>query len=199
MPIPAKTTLCCKRCCTVIWFPLKIAWATTIHKFQGFEAGLDNNDRFRYLIVNPGDLSWEQQCPGALYVALSRAKPMGTSRDDTSFPKDSAIYWYGSGISTARILGGHLKNNTKKGGPKVKTLLTTKQDQWVAFLHEKKEHTTTKVFSVLEKRELQTVRHTQDEVKKRIATIITTPNKSWAKRRKLNKYAVSRNFFGQYA
>ena len=115
------------------------------------------------------------------------------------YPKDFAIYWYGSGISTARILGGHLKNITKKGGPKVKTLLTTKQDQWDAFLHEKKEHTTTKVLSVLEKRELQTVRHTQDEVRKRIATIITTPNKSWAKRRKLNKYTVSRSFFGQYA
>ena len=198
MPIPAKTTLCHKGCCTVTWCPLKIAWATTFHKFQGFDVGFDINDRFRYLIVNPGDLNWEQQCPGALYVALSRAKTMGTSRDDTSFPKDSAIYWYESGISTACILGGHLKKNTKKGGPKVKTLLTPKRDQWVAFLHEKKEHTTTKVFSIFEKRELQTVRHTQDEVRKRIATIITTPNKSWAKRRKLNKYAVSRSFFGQY-
>ena len=109
---------------------------------------------FHHLIVDPGDLKWEQTCPGALYVALSRAKTMGTFRDDTSFPHDSAIYWYGSGISTTRILDSHLKNSTKQGEPKVKYLLIDKQDSWVAFLHQKKEHTTTKVFSDVEKREL---------------------------------------------
>ena len=59
---------------------------------------------FHHLIVDPGDINWEQTCPGALYVALSRAKTMGTFSSDTSFPRDSAIYWYGSGISTHRIL-----------------------------------------------------------------------------------------------
>jgi len=154
VPIPARTTLYRKGCCTVTWCPLEISWATTIHKFQGFEAGLDINDMFCHLIVDPGDLKWEQTCPGTLYVALSRAKTMGTFRDDTSFPQDSAIYWYGSGLSTARILNGHLKNNTKKGGPKVKCLLITKRDCWVAFLHQKTEHTRTKVYSDSEKREL---------------------------------------------
>ena len=114
VPIPARTTLCRKGCCTVTWCPLEISWATTIHKFQGFEAGFDINDVFRHLIVDPGDLNWEQMCPGALYVALSRAKTMGTFRDDTSFPRDSAIYWYGSGLSTTRILNGHLKKNTRR-------------------------------------------------------------------------------------
>ena len=37
------------------------------------------NDIFRRLIIDPGDVKWEQTCPGALYVALSRAKPMGTA------------------------------------------------------------------------------------------------------------------------
>merc|ERR1712051_432319 len=101
---------------------------------------------FHHLIVDPVDLKWEHTCPGSLYVALSRAKTMGTFRDDTSFPHNSAIYWYGSGISTTRILDGHLKNNTKKGGPKVKCLLIVKRDRWVVFLHQKKEHTRTKVF-----------------------------------------------------
>ena len=41
--------------------------------------------------------------------------------------------------------------------------------------------------------------HTQGEVRERIATTITTPNKAWAKRRKHKKYALSRSFFGQYA
>ena len=71
--------------------------------------GFDAKDMFRYLIVDPGDLKWEQTCPGALYVALSRAKTMGTFTSDTSFPRDSAIYWHGSGISTTRILEGHKK------------------------------------------------------------------------------------------
>jgi hypothetical protein len=71
---------------------LEVSWATTIHKFQGFEAGFDDGDMFRHLIVDPGDLKWEQTCPGALYVALSRAKTMGTYSNDTSFPQDSDIY-----------------------------------------------------------------------------------------------------------
>ena len=154
---------------------------------------------FRHLIVDPGDLKWEQTCPGALYVALSRAKTMGTFRDDTSFPQDSAIYWYGSGLSTTRMLDGHLKNSTTKGGPKVKCLLITKRDRWVEFLHQKKEHTRTKLFNETEKREMRTIRHTQGQVRERIATIITTPNESWAKRRKHKKYALTKSFFGQYA
>ena len=114
VPIPARTTLCRKGCCKVTWCPLEISWATTIHKFQGFEAGFDAKDMFRYLIVDPGDLKWEQTCPGALYVALSRAKTMGTFTSDTLFPRDSAIYWHGSGISTTRILEGHKKTAITK-------------------------------------------------------------------------------------
>ena len=74
---------------------------------------------FRHLIVDPGDLKWEQTCPGALYIALSRAKTMGTFTSDTLNPCDSAIYWHGSGICTDRILEGHKKNGTRKGDPKV--------------------------------------------------------------------------------
>ena len=118
MPIPTRTILCQKGCCTVTWCPLEISWATTIHKFQDFEAGLDENDMFCHLIVDPGDLKWEQTSPGALYVALSREKSMGTFTTYTSFPRDSAIYWYGSGISTTRILDGHKNNNARQGGPK---------------------------------------------------------------------------------
>ena len=109
---------------------------------------------------------------------------MGTFRDDTSFPQDCAIYWYGSGISTTRILDGHLKNNAKKGEPKVKCLLIVKRDRWVAFLHQKKENTRTTVFNAVEKRKLRTVKHTQGEVRERIAATITVPNKTWEERKK---------------
>ncbi len=134
-----------------------------------------------HLIVDPGDLKWEQTCPGALYVALRRAKTMGTYSTDTSFPRDSAIYWYGSGISTTRILEGHKKNNTTNGGPKVNCLLITKQERWVAFLHKKIEYTRASVFSDSDKRKIRAAKHTQEEVRERVAEIITTPNNTWAK------------------
>ena len=38
---------------------------------------------------------------------------------------------------------------------------------------QKKEHTTTKVFSGVEKRELRSVKHTQGEVREQISTMIT--------------------------
>ena len=81
----------------------------------------------------------------------------------------------------------------------MKYLLINKRYRWVAFLNQKKEHRKIKVFSDVEKRKLRTVKHTQDEVREQIAATINTPNKSWAKRRKHKKYALSRSFFGQYA
>jgi len=68
------------------------AWATTIHKFQGFEAGFDETDMFRRLIIDPGSEKWAKDCHGAFYVSLSRAKTMGSRKYDTDFPKDSARY-----------------------------------------------------------------------------------------------------------
>ena len=32
-------------CCSVKYCPLVLAWATTVHKFQGFEAGFDEKDQ----------------------------------------------------------------------------------------------------------------------------------------------------------
>ncbi len=85
-------TICQKGYCTGTWCPLEISWETTIHKFQGFESGFDNSDMFRHLIVDPGDLKWEQTFPGALYVALSRANTMGTFEPDTYFPRDFLLF-----------------------------------------------------------------------------------------------------------
>ena len=67
------------------------------------------------------DLSW------STLRSLDQDQNYGDlSVTDTSFPRESDIYWYGSGISTTRILEGHKKNNTTKGRPKVKCLLITK-------------------------------------------------------------------------
>ena len=100
VPITMITKLCKRKqtCCKVTYCPLVPAWATTIHKFQGFEAGFDKNDQFNHLIVDPGDLTTELLNPGTLYVALSRAKSIGTITPDELHPKNSAIFWTGSGM-----------------------------------------------------------------------------------------------------
>jgi hypothetical protein len=88
----------------VTYCPLIPAGATTIHKFQGFEAGFDKNDQFNHLIVVPGNLTTKQQNPGILYVALSHAKTIGTVTPNNLHPKDIAIFWTGSGICLNRVL-----------------------------------------------------------------------------------------------
>jgi hypothetical protein len=98
-------------CCNVTYCPLIPAWATTIHKFQGFEAGFDKNDQFKHLIVDPGNLTTKLQNPGILHVAMSRAKTIGMVTPNNLHPKDSStIFWTGSGICLNRVL-----NITKKG------------------------------------------------------------------------------------
>ena len=198
VPIPARMTLCRKGCCNVTWCPLEISWATTIHKFQGFEAGFGANDMFRHLIIDPGDMKWEQTCPGALYVALSRAKTMGTFTSDTDRPQDFDIYWYGWDISEYRILKGHMKKSQKKGASTEKCLLITKREKWVQYL-EKIAKTNMKAYNEEDKSNMTSINYSQAEVRKRIATMITNPNKSWSKRKKQPQYSVPRNCFGQYA
>jgi hypothetical protein len=80
-----------------------------IHKFQGFESGFDKNDQFQHLIIDPGDIKSEQQQPGILYVATSCAKTIGDMTNDTPNPRNSAVYWTGSGMSKNRVLHGSTK------------------------------------------------------------------------------------------
>jgi hypothetical protein len=178
---------------------LEVSWSTTLHKFQGFEAGFDEDDMFRYLLVDPGDLSWEQQTPGAQYSAISRAKTMGTFRSNDSHPKDSAIYWIGSGISKTRILEGHMKKGKRKGAPKENCVLVTKRDRWVKYLHEKQKQTPNRIFDRSEIEAMATTRYSQDELKECIADIITRPNETWKKQKQSPQYTIPRDFFGNVA
>jgi hypothetical protein len=106
-----KTNRCKMKhsCCSVTFCPLVPSWATTIHKFQGFESGFDKNDQFQHLIVNPGDIKSAQQQPGILYVAMSCAKTIGDMTNGTPNPRNSAVYWTGSGMSKNRVLHGSTK------------------------------------------------------------------------------------------
>ncbi len=79
-------------CCSVTFCRFVPSWATTIHKLQGFKAKFDKYDQFQHLIINPGNIKSEQQQPGILYVAMSRAKTMGDMTNDTPNPRNSAVY-----------------------------------------------------------------------------------------------------------
>jgi hypothetical protein len=129
----------------VTYCPLVPAWATTIHKFQGFEAGFDKNDQFKHLIVDPGNLTTKLQNPGILYVALSHAKTIGTVTPNNLHPKDSAIFWTGSGICLNRVL-----NITKKGGLNgniTNCLKINKKQHWVDHLLQQNHLTSTKQYN----------------------------------------------------
>jgi len=96
----------------VTYWPLVLAWATSIHKFQGFEAGFDKYDQFKHLIVDPGDLITKLLNPGMLYAATSRAKTIGTVTPNELHPKDSAIFWTGSGMCLSRVQNIHKKGDS---------------------------------------------------------------------------------------
>jgi len=95
----------------VTYCPLVPAWETSIHKFHGLEASFDKYDQFKHVIVDPRDLITELLNPGMLYIAMSRAKTIGIVTPNELHPKDSAIFWTGSGMSLSRVL-----NITQKRG-----------------------------------------------------------------------------------
>jgi len=82
-------------CCSVKYCPLVLAWATTVHKFQGFEAGFDEKDQINRIVANIGELDWEKINPGTAYVVTSRARTIGTPTVDNPNPTDSALYFDG--------------------------------------------------------------------------------------------------------
>jgi hypothetical protein len=200
VPIAMITKFCNRKqsCCKVTYCPLVPAWATTIHKFQGFEAGFDKNDQFKHLIVDPGDLTTELQNPGILYVALSRAITIGTVSPNELHPKDSAIFWTGSGICLTRVL-----NITQKrglDGSMTNCLKFEKRQKWADHLFEQNRITSSKQYN--EKWMKKIKRKLSKNIKQikkvdlqtAIATIITYPNEKW-KNLKREKYMVPKSYF----
>ena len=70
-------------CCVRKQVPLRPGWGTTIHKCQGMTIG--HGELNKYVIVHPGNKSFESRTPGALYVALSRAKSAGGIGENPEF------------------------------------------------------------------------------------------------------------------
>ena len=81
-----------RRCCCATFIPLKLSWATTINKFQGFEAGPTDNDPIKYVIADIGSKDDELNRPGLGYVASSRGKSMKLDAN-SSIESSSVFLW----------------------------------------------------------------------------------------------------------
>ena len=153
---------------------------------------------FRYLICDPGNLKWEQMCPGALYVALSRAKTMENFRSGTKFTKHSVIYWVGDGINKIRILDGSMKAGRKSGDPEVTCELIIKRDRWVRYLQKQRRETTATKYRKSEINRFHETRYSQSAIRHAIGEIIINPNKSWLARKRKD-YLMPASYFGTYS
>ena len=81
VPVSRSTECTCH--CKRLQVPLRLAWGTTIHKCQGMNVGV--GEAFRYVVIHPGKHDFEAKNPGALFVALSRAKSAGGEGIDPDF------------------------------------------------------------------------------------------------------------------
>ena len=93
---------CKHNCCTRTFVPLTLAYARTIHKFQGLSAGPVDVGRvpnaYECIICDPDEKKFENGALGLFYTALSRATTLG---DDNGV--GSAIYFTGPEMNEHRI------------------------------------------------------------------------------------------------
>ena len=98
MPFPPCVVLCkrtissdrSRNCCCAKYIPLIPSWATTINKFQGFQAGPSNHNLVHYIVADVGSCEDELNRPGLLYVATSRAEILGDK--DSPFECSSLFF-----------------------------------------------------------------------------------------------------------
>ena len=101
-----------KKCCTATFCPLQLAFARTLHTFQGQSAGITvrpPHNPVRIIIVDPGDRAFEGNNPGLLYMSISRATTIGNGD-----PYKSALYFTGNNMNMSRIMNLTRKTNGDK-------------------------------------------------------------------------------------
>ena len=80
---------CSCHCCSRKQIPLRLGWASTIHRCQGMTIGAGEVNR--YIVIHPGTRAFESKTPGALFVSLSRAKSTGTANTDPDFAWNPSV------------------------------------------------------------------------------------------------------------
>ena len=83
---------------------MRLAFAKTIHTFQGQNAGPvgpgQTPKAIQKLVCDPGTRRFEGKCVGLFYTLLSRVTTLGSPDDKMS----SAIYFTGTNMNTERVL-----------------------------------------------------------------------------------------------
>jgi hypothetical protein len=166
------------------------------------EAGQDEDDFINYLIIDCGEKRFEQQNPGLLYVATSRAKTLGDF--NAKYPLDSSLYWFGSGMCESRVRYAAYKLNPNRSGEYIKCESAVKRTKWVLHLEKIAAQTNASRYSedILNNIERTTLeqainghRYNSNEIDTQIMTMMKEPNEKWEELKKSEKYTVPRAFF----
>ena len=108
--------------------PLDLAFARTIHKFQGLSAGAVDDGKipniYRSIICDPDVKQAEGRNTGLFYTAVSRGTSLGNADG-----LGSAIYFTGCNLTVDRI-----KNLTKKSRTNLEYVNVTRRKDWVSHL-----------------------------------------------------------------
>jgi len=115
--------------------PLTMAFARSIHKFQGLSAGPTDAGQlpnmYKYLVVDPDEKKFEGTWPGLLYTIVSRATTLG---DENGF--GSALYFDASDMDSLPINRYRFKNLLYQEQKKVlQYKRIVKRQKWVDRLH----------------------------------------------------------------
>ena len=130
VPIPIVKVPCKKGCCEAHFVPLVLAFARTIHTFQGMEAG--PSKQIKQIVVDVGKAQFEAINPGVLYTALSRASTIGKNQ------QQSAIYFSGP-LTKDRLMNVKYKRNCY--GKKQLYEKVQMRNKWVEYLLYRKQNT----------------------------------------------------------
>jgi hypothetical protein len=141
VPIPICSDVCSKGCCKMTYVPLKLAFARTLHRTQGKEAGA--NKEIKAIVFSPGNSSFESINPGTMYTGISRASTIGNGDIEKS-----SLYFCGSDLASSRFTD--VKN--KKKSDKKKYTRVIKRETWIKHLQK---NTTHNIPTEREKHEIQ--------------------------------------------
>jgi hypothetical protein len=129
---PIKVQCKNQGCCCRTYIPLRLAFAQTIHTFQGQNAGPvepgQTPNAVQKLVCDPGTRRFEGNCVGLFYTLLSRVTTFGNPLDKFS----SAIYFTGTNMNMGRVL------NITLNGEGHMYAMAEKRKKYVDYLHEHK-------------------------------------------------------------
>src|SRR5687768_8319464 len=125
--VPCKYSM---GCCCRTYIPLRLAFAQTIHTFQGQNAGPvepgQAPNAVQKLVCDPRTKRFEGNCVRLFYTLLSRVITFGNENDKFS----SAIYFTGANMNMERVL------NITMNGKGHMYAMAERRNLFVTHLHE---------------------------------------------------------------